>query len=74
MPWENFLNSSFICSASSRVGAIIKTFFDLFAKHFSISGSKNAAVFPVPVLAKPIKSLPFKMWPIDLSWTGVGMQ
>jgi hypothetical protein len=31
----------------------------------------NARVFPLPVLAAPRTSLPFKMWGMDLAWISV---
>ena len=52
-------NSSSICCANSRVGAMIKTLGRSDTPVMcSIIGNKNAAVLPVPVLAIPITSLP----------------
>jgi hypothetical protein len=35
-------------------------------------GNPKAAVFPVPVWAEPIRSLPDKITGIALNWIGVG--
>ncbi len=36
------------------------------------SGNENATVFPEPVFACPMTSLPFISGPMALSWMGVG--
>ena len=54
-----------ICSASSLVGTTISVFTELvcsdFSKMWCMVGSKNAAVFPVPVCAHAIKSFLLSM-------------
>jgi hypothetical protein len=61
--------------ANSRVGAKIKVLSEV-VPDFEIllrMGKTNAAVFPVPVCAQAIKSLPAKITGIAFSWIGVGL-
>lgn len=65
---------SLICIQSSLVGDKInaKKGYWLFKSSY-ITGIANASVFPLPVSAKPITSLPFKVyWRLSL-YIGVGI-
>ena len=68
-----------ICMANSLVGVTIKErilpcFFRSGDAYNNCKiGIEKAAVFPVPVCAQPIKSLPFKTMGIAFSWMGVGL-
>ena len=55
MPLVKARKSSSICAASSRVGVMIRTSFlpSVFSSLLMI-GRMNAAVLPVPVLARPM--------------------
>ena len=68
---EKFSKDSATCAASSRVGASIKErgilAFAMPASKISIIGNVNEAVFPVPVWAEPITSLPIKTMGIAFS-------
>ena len=74
----SFLHSAKICDPSSRVGASTKTIgpSPLLSSGWSIAwtsaGSKNAAVFPLPVLAIPTTSRPESSAGIACDWMGVG--
>ena len=69
----NFTNSSWTCIANSLVGAnIIEPIASLIFKLFII-GRPNAAVFPVPVWAWPIISLPERATGIASAWIGDGV-
>ena len=75
----SFLHSAKICDPSSRVGASAKTMgpSPLLSSGWSIAwtsaGSKNAAVFPLPVLAIPTTSRPWSNAGIACDWMGVGV-
>lgn len=43
-----------------------------FLKMLLMMGIRNAAVFPVPVFARPMKSRPSKIGLMAWSWMGVG--
>lgn len=62
-----------ICDASSRVGASIRP---KKGEGFSRSawriGNTKAAVFPLPVSARPIRSLFWRARGMDCAWMGVG--
>ena len=65
-----------ICSASSLVGDTTITpvpflGLNLSACNISIAGTKNASVFPDPVLAAPSTSRPARIGGIDFCWMGV---
>ncbi len=62
-----------ICIASSRVGATTRAFSPCARENRSTIGSANAAVFPVPVGAQPIRSFPSSTWGIASAWIGVGV-
>ena len=67
--------ASWICSASSRVGATIRarTLPRLpFIKRFKI-GSTKTAVLPVPVWASPMTSRPSRTVGMAWVWMGVGV-
>src|ERR687897_3775137 len=68
--FENFLISLVTCMANSLVGTIIRAWIGPFALILCIIGREKAAVFPVPVCACPITSLPFKISGIQYSWIG----
>src|SRR6056297_19436 len=60
--------------ASSLVGAMMSAwdpFFSFREAIFWMVGNKKAAVFPVPVWAHPMRSLPRKITGIDFSCMGV---
>jgi hypothetical protein len=61
------------CIANSLVGTIIRAWIGPFGLILFIRGRENAAVFPVPVCACPITSLPFKISGIQYSWIGKGL-
>src|SRR5512133_3190120 len=66
---------SAIWSASSRVGARTSARGPggaVRAESLSMMGSRNAAVFPVPVAAAPITSLPASPGGMAWAWMGVG--
>ena len=73
-----FLAFSRICDASSLVGVRIRTSHlpflgrDLMPDKNVSNGRRNAAVFPVPVCAIPIASLPSSSTGIISAWIGEG--
>jgi len=74
--YENPSSCWSICMASSRVGTITKAL--MWSSFFLesilwITGSKNAAVLPVPVWAEPIMSFPSIIIGMAFSWMGVGL-
>ena len=70
----SFLASIEICIANSLVGAIIKACTYFFSGLiFSIKGTRNAKVLPVPVWALAITSFPAKIAGITCSCTGIGL-
>ena len=69
----NFTNSSCTCIANSLVGAsIIEPIAFFTVKLFNI-GKPNAAVFPVPVWACPIISVPERATGIASAWIWDGV-
>ena len=70
----NTFKSFAICKQSSRVGQMIKPCGSLaFVSMLLINGKPNAAVFPVPVCARPTKSQSSCIrYGIAFSWMGVG--
>ena len=72
------LASVYICCANSLVGARIRpigpspgssSFWSIMCTR---RGQINAAVFPLPVLAMPMMSLPLRAIGTDCAWMGVG--
>ena len=65
---------SWICSASSRVGARIsvRVWRSLPSVSRSRMGRRKAAVLPVPVWARPMRSRPSSASGMARSWIGVG--
>ena len=74
----NFRDSSRICTASSRVGAIVSTMGPSPGLRYgcalmcTIAGSMNASVLPEPVDARPIMSRPRSAIGHPCAWIGVG--
>jgi hypothetical protein len=68
------LNCATTCIASSRVGTSTSAEIPrvLCFASFSITGIRNASVFPVPVCAVAIKSFPSRACGIAAACTGVG--
>ena len=60
------------CSASSRVGVMIRAWTFPFDFIFSIIGDVNTRVFPLPVAEPPIISFPAIAKGIAFSWISVG--
>ena len=76
--WPNFLVSSCICVASSRVGAITSVVGPArgSGRSFMIrmnAGTMKASVLPEPVLATPTTSCPRIARPHEAAWMGVGV-
>ncbi len=71
----NCTADSWICSASSRVGARIsaRVWRNLPVVNLLRIGNKNAAVLPVPVCAKPSTSRSSSTIGIACAWIGVGV-
>ena len=77
--FEYFTWFSHVWAASSRVGLSTRargwptfTLPTPGAASFSIIGSRNAAVLPVPVWAQPMRSRPSRIGGIAFSCIGVG--
>lgn len=78
MSWylPTFLRVSYIWYASSRVGVMIRAPRPSSRVHclqynISITGMRNARVFPLPVLAAPKMSCPFNAKPMLCLWMSV---
>mmetsp|Transcript_1643 Transcript_1643/g.3614 ORF Transcript_1643/g.3614 Transcript_1643/m.3614 type:complete len:271 (-) Transcript_1643:382-1194(-) len=74
--WKNFLVSSWIWVDSSRVGAMTTT---LMSRAYPpvcsirrVAGTMKPRVFPLPVLATPIRSYPFITMGQAWAWIGDG--